>query len=74
MRVGFVPYMAFDTGSTMTPRRRLLGTTGGGTLSIGRVMLGIAALLFLMAALGATLGTLSLVPLGLFFLALGLLL
>ena len=57
----------------MTPRKRLLGT-GGSTLSIGRVMLGIAALLFLMAALGATLGTLSLVPLGLFFLALGLLL
>jgi hypothetical protein len=31
----------------------------------------IAALLFLLAALNASLGTLNLIPLGLFFLALG---
>ncbi len=64
-----------ETGFTMPPRRRVWGTrTGGGTVPVRRVMLGIAALLFLLAALNVSLGTLSLVPLGLFFLALAFLL
>ena len=43
-------------------------------MSIGRILLAIAALLFFLATVGASLGTLQLIPLGLFFLALGLLL
>ncbi|HEX2259886.1 MAG TPA: hypothetical protein VHJ40_09120 [Actinomycetota bacterium] len=43
-------------------------------MPIRRILLAIAALLFFLAAMGTTLGTLQLIPLGLFFLALAFLL
>ncbi len=55
----------------MAPRTRFAwNRTGGNTLPIRRILLAIAALLFFLAAMGTTLGTLQLIPLGLFFLAL----
>lgn len=59
----------------MTPRSRFdWNRTGGTSLPIRRILLAIAALLFLLAAFGASLGTFQLLPLGLFFLALAFLL
>ena len=59
---------------SMSSRSRFGWTRTGGGLPIRRVLLAIAALLFFLSAIGATLGTLQLVPLGLFFLALAFLL
>jgi hypothetical protein len=59
----------------MSARRRVgWNRTGGTSLPIRRILLAIAALLFLLAAFGGSLGTFQLMPLGLFFLALAFLL